>query len=538
MKLIKLYLLSILSGLLLSYGWFPNEFAPLLFVGFVPLLLVEQILFKRESRYRALTLFSCSYLTFFVWNCITSYWIKNASMEGALMALITNSLLMTIVFVMFHKAKQRIGEKWGSTIFVLFWMAFEYIHLRWDISWSWLTLGNGLYNNSSWIQWYEYTGVFGGSLWILLINNLIFSILKNRETDAGIRNKKIITALTLFILPIGVSLLIKYSYQHSTEVTDKSKTQRVVVVQPNIDPYDEKFSGNYIDQLDKMLRLATQKTDSTTDYVLFPETALQEDIWENAMEQSQSIIMIKQFLKKFPKLKMVVGASTRKFYKDGEKPSLTARRYIDFIHFYDEFNTALQLDSSRTIQKYHKSKLVPGVEAIPFPAIFKYVEALSLEMGGTSGSLGMQDERTVFTSSNKMASTAPVICYESIFGEYVSEYVKNGAQFISVITNDGWWGDTPGYKQHLRFSVLRAIETRRWVARAANTGVSAFVNPVGEMVQTTDYWVPAVLAQDIQLNSTLTFYTRYGDYIGFLAMWISLFILIYSWMIRFRIIKR
>ncbi|MBA3970909.1 MAG: apolipoprotein N-acyltransferase, partial [Bacteroidetes bacterium] len=312
----------------------------------------------------------------------------------------------------------------------------------------------------------------------------------------------------------------------------------IVIVQPNVDPYNEKFTGSYAQQLEKMLKLAVQKTDSTTEYVVFPETALVEDIWEDEFDKSSSLNSLKKFNSFFPTLKIIIGASTAKLYKPGEKLSETARKFTNDDAYYDAYNTALQIDNSGKMQQYHKSKLVPGVEHMPFLFFFKYFEKFALEMGGTTGSLGVQSERGVFTSPDGSATIAPVICYESIYGEYVSEYVRNGAQALAIITNDGWWGNTPGHVQHLKIGRLRAIENRRWIMRSANTGISCFISPSGEISQATEYWVPAVIKGSVELRNDFTFYTLYGDYIGRTAMYTAFLLIIYSWLIRFRIIKK
>ncbi len=532
LKTSHLYLLSLLSGLLLAFSWFPNGLAPLLFIAFIPLLNVEKIIFQHPGKYKTLTLFGCSYLAFFIWNVLTTWWIKNASYGGAAMAILCNALLMTIVMMLFHKVKRRIGEKWGSIIFICFWITFEYIHLQWDISWPWLTLGNVFADVPNWIQWYEYTGVFGGSLWVLVVNFMIvdfFQMIKYKV-------KTVVIISSVIILPILISFTILI-VKTNAKTAGNPVVCKVVAVQPNIDPYNEKFTGSSEEQLRKMLQLAVQKTDSTTDYLIFPETALTQDVWENNLNQSPDIKTLQHFLKQYPKLKIIIGASSAKVYQKGEELSATARNFSDADTYYDAYNTALQLDNTDRIQVYHKSKLVPGVEKMPFPFIFKYLGQFAIDLGGTIGSLGTQEERTVLTSSDNTMKAAPVVCYESIYGEYVGDYIKNGANFIAIITNDGWWGDTPGYKQHLKFGALRAIETRRWIARSANTGISCFINPLGEIQQPTEWWVPSVITGNIELNNDLTFYTRYGDYIARAAICIALLLTLYSWLIRFRILK-
>lgn len=534
MKTYQLYLLSLLSGILLTCAWFPNGLVPILFIGFVPLLLVEQTLFKDTQRYSALTLFACSFLTFFTWNILTTWWVKNASFGGAAMAIICNALLMTAVFMLFHKVKKRLGQQWGIALFISFWITFEFLHLDWDLTWPWLTLGNAFADTPNWIQWYEYTGVFGGSLWVLIVNAFIFLLIEEKLwKSVAVKRSKIIIVILLITLPIILSYIITPFIK-----TPTGKTIKVVIVQPNIDPYNEKFISGFEEQLQKMLQLASQKTDTTTDYLIFPETALTENLWEDEINQSVSIDMLQHYLKTFPKLKIIVGASTAKTYKQGEPLSATARKFTNADAYYDAYNTALQLDITGHIQIYHKSKLVPGVEKMPFPFIFKYFDQLAIDLGGTIGSLGIQDERSVFVSSDNSMKTAPVICYESIYGEYVAEYVKNGAQFISIITNDGWWDNTPGYIQLLKYGRLRAIETRRYIARSANVGVACIIDHKGELQQPTQYFTPAVLKGDIVLNDEQTFYTRFGDYIARTAMYLSALLIIYSWLMYFKGIKK
>ncbi len=529
MKKYQLYLLSLFSGLLLAFGWFPHGWLPLLFIAFVPLLLIEHIVFLDQTRFKSRMVFWATFLAFFTWNLVTTWWLKNASWGGAALAICLNSAFMSLVFLFYHKIKKRLGEKWGLLIFVSLWITFEFLYHNDQVTWPWLTLGNGFADTVGLIQWYEYTGVFGGSLWVLAINCLFFSCLINEVTK-----KKVTALLALVGIPVLFSILL----EHNSKNAASKEGYKVVIVQPNIDPYNEKFSGTYEEQLQKMLKLAADKIDSTTEYVVLPETALIEDIWEDELEESSSVITIRKFLLNYPGLKMVVGASTVKPFLPGEALSPTARKFYNANAYYDAYNTALQFDNSRTVQKYHKSKLVPGVEQMPMQFIFKYLDEFALEMGGTSGSLGVQSTRGVFAATDGPEKVAPVICYESVYGEYVTGYVKNGANFIAVITNDGWWGNTPGHVQHLKLSRLRAIENRRWVVRSANTGISCFISPEGEISQATKYWEPAAISGTIGLNNQQTFYTRFGDYIGRIAMYSAFLLIIYSWLIRFRIIKK
>jgi apolipoprotein N-acyltransferase len=226
---------------------------------------------------------------------------------------------------------------------------------------------------------------------------------------------------------------------------------------------------------------------------------------------------------------LVTGASSYRHYKKWETPSPTARKNRQGNYFYDSYNTALQLDTTELVQYSHKSKLVPGVERMPTWAGF--LEKYAIDLGGMTGSLGRDTIQHVFENHYSGMKIAPSICYESVYGEYMGEFVKKGAQLIFIITNDGWWRDTPGHRQHCSYARLRAIESRRSIARSANTGISCFVNQRGDMFQATKYWEPAAIKQTINANTELTFYTLHGDYIARICNWLLLqFLAVALWL--------
>jgi apolipoprotein N-acyltransferase len=185
----------------------------------------------------------------------------------------------------------------------------------------------------------------------------------------------------------------------------------------------------------------------------------------------------------------------------------------------------MMIDRFGAIQIYHKSKLVPGVEKMPYPEAFHFLEQYALKLGGISGSLGSQKIRNVLVTPEGIP-VAPAICYESVFGDFLSLYFRKGAEILFIMTNDGWWKDTPGYRQHLQYARLRAIEFRRCVARSANTGISAFINQRGDILRQTSWWQPAVISETLYRNKKVTFYAHYGDYIGFIATFFSALILL------------
>jgi apolipoprotein N-acyltransferase len=310
---------------------------------------------------------------------------------------------------------------------------------------------------------------------------------------------------------------------------EKGEAAEVVVVQPNIDPYKEKFrdSENFIpldQQLARLLELSESKITPNTKLVVWPETAMGSNFQEDQLNNYPEINTLKQFIAQHPGLDLLTGINSYQLYPDAKTASA---RYREDLGYYDVFNTGLYLTNDGRAELYHKSKLVPGVEKLPYPAFFKFLGPLAINLGGMVGTHGTQDTRTVFFhSQQKNIAAAPVICYESIYGGYVSEYVKNGASLICVITNDGWWSDSPGYRQHLQYATLRAIENRRCVARAANTGISGFINQRGDFMQRSEWWKQAALRENVKLNTNLTLYSRTGELIGPTAQWLAVLLIL------------
>jgi apolipoprotein N-acyltransferase len=523
MKKYQLLLLSVFSGLILSAGWPANGFAPLLFLGFVPLLLIENNFWENRSDNSRFTIFWFSFPAFVIWNLLTTYWIYNSTLVGAIAAIFLNSLFMSIVFTLFHITRRNLKQGMLSYLaLIAYWISFEFVHLHWDLNWPWLNLGNGFANFHKWIQWYEYTGTFGGSLWILLTNVFLYltinEFLKSKHFSKAFYTG-IISASLLILLPIATSLVIYKNF------AEKKSPISVLVIQPNIDPYTEQYDVAPRLVLERILKLAEEKTDSLTDFVIAPESAIQEYVWEDQIELTESSHIIREFIDRHKHPAMVIGISSRKLYLPGETLSPTARRFTDVDKYYDSYNTALYFGLKGNLQRYHKSRLTPGVEMMPYPKFFKFAEKYAIDLGGTVGSLATDPERIPFETADGL-KIAPSICYESVYGEFVAGFVKNGANVIFVITNDGWWGNTPGHRQHFLFSVLRAIETRRSVARSANTGTSAFINQRGDVSQATAYWEPAVIKQTINTNDQITFYVRYGDYIARVSVLVAFLILL------------
>ncbi|MEN9597896.1 MAG: apolipoprotein N-acyltransferase [Bacteroidota bacterium] len=510
----KYWVYSLLSGLLLIIAWPPLPFAFLSCVGFVPLFFLAAEKIKKRS------FFLLIFLSMLIWNIGTTWWVCNSTLIGGMSAIIVNSLLMCIPWMGYKQATQYFKPNTSLFIFVIYWLCFEHIHLNWELSWPWLTLGNVFANYTSFTQWYSFTGVGGGSLFVLLEN--VFIVIAIRTISAHTKwPHAMLRAASVLLLPI--SLYIGSSILLKNNTSSTSATKNMVAIQPNIDPYAKFSIETAASQISILLSLTEKAIDSNTVIVQWPETAMSVSEWQNLVTQNNYYQPIFSFIQKHPSLSLVSGIETYKNY-GAIKETSTARRMNDGS-YYDAFNAAVMIKANTPLAFYNKSKLVPGVESLP--SFLNILAPLFEKFGGTTGGYGRSENAEVFTSTDTNYIAAPIICYESIYGDYIRSYVQQKATVLSIVTNDGWWGNTAGYKQHVAYAKLRAIENNRWVVRSANTGISAIIDNKGNIVDSLDWDKQGYVKATIPNFTNISFYTEYGDYIYTLATGITIILILF-----------
>ena len=526
----KNFLLALATGLLLALAWPTYGFPLLLFFGFVPLLWATHNLNTKAAKRPKLKIFGLAYVAFFTFNIITTWWLYNSTPFGMWFAVLANALLMTFVWMLYVRISKRFSTDLSLVFLIALWMGYEFMHLNWEFAWPWLNLGNGFATYTGWIQWYEYTGTFGGTLWVWVLNALLFkALLAFKETKKlkplGIQ---MAIAFGIILIPIGISQLILANY------TEAENPVEIVLLQPNIDPYTEKYNTTNERIADLLFKEASKTLTPSTEYLIAPETVLAEGAGVDLrnFEFSREKEKATNFLNNYPNLNYLAGIQFYRVYSD-KAATLPTSNYVgkDRIGnpvWADFFNSAFLLNASDSTQIYHKSKLVVGVENFPYQSILKPVLGdVMLDLGGTVSMKTTQENRVAFTGTDG-TKVGPVICYESVYGDFVTGYVQEGAQFLAIITNDAWWGNTQGHKQHLNYARLRAIETRRSIARSANTGISAFIDQKGAITKELGYGLRGSLKGTINTNDRLTFYVRYGDYLAKLAFIPAIILLVLS----------
>lgn len=529
-----------LFAVLMSLPWLVPHLGFLSLFGLVPLLCLEHIAFQTGQKH----FWWWHYGAFVLWNAFTTFWVCNATVGGGIFAILANSLQMSAIFALFHFSRKKLRGALPYIFLAAMWIAWE----RWylvsaQISWPWLVLGNAFARSTRLIQWYEFTGTLGGSLWVWLCNLGIFALMSSlssgRWSTLAVKAKVSALAAVLFsfVLPAVSSVLIYADYE---EVADAEVD--VVIGQPNFDPYQKFSSMTQKEQNSVLLGLYEKELKGVDSPVLLlaPETFTSSVVLDRFGE-SVTWREFLRFLQDYPSANLLFGASTYDYHFCSEAPSLYARKIRDDF-WVESHNSALMMDASGRTDLYHKSKLVVGTELTPYPRLFNKVDDL---LGGVMARCSGQDEVSVLdfhlrdTLGNVAGtySLGSIICYESVYPEYCSGYVRKGAGFLTVITNDAWWGNTPGYMQHFSYSRLRAIETRRDIARCGNTGVSAFIDQRGDVLSRGPWWERTVLRGKVNLTSGQTFYVRNGDICGRVCCFVFLLLLLYlltSLVITFR----
>jgi apolipoprotein N-acyltransferase len=581
---LKLMVCLFLPALLFWLAWEPMPFTPLVFIAFVPFFYLAEW-GRSTSKGKN---FGVLFLALMLWNISTTWWVWFASDVGAIAMLILNSLLMYLPFGLSRWLQRKKWFKWDAKwLFIALWLLYEYGHHRWDLSWPWLTLGNAFSGMPWYVQWYELTGTLGGTALILSVNILVYQALNRDPLNV---NRSL---MMRFRLPVALVLLFGLLSvvmgQLASDFVDQKKSKlkqpyRVVAIQPNYDPYDEKF---VLDPM-QMVRDMAKTSDSAgpADCILWPETSLvgNIDVGSPAQDQQVSFLMhhwqkngtadvesARDSAQNHPRTakppSMLIGSNMIHWYTwmGKGKPDMAARQSSNPEYWYTLHNSALWIQPELwthgnslvrgDIQFYHKSKLVPGTEQLPFVTVLPFLErlAISLDENSASGTLGKNAMAKALGKGN--SKVAPIICYESIYGDYVSEYVKDGASWLAVITNDAWWNNTPGHKQHFSYAKLRAIEQRKWVVRSANTGISGFIDPLGRTTMRSGWYqgrderssevaldkhsddgkitqvgTQLALSQTIYLNQYRTIYNRLGD--GKILAMLLLSMLFLSWFNR------
>lgn len=487
---------------------------------------------KTVKSFSALSqLFLYSYTSFFIWNLLCCYWLILTALSApdlteaiisalaGLAAVVLNPLVMTIPILVWGFLRKFITNQLLSLWLLLpFWLTFEYLHFRWDLTWPWLTLGNAFAPFPYYVQYYEFTGVLGGSALIWISNLLIVQFMVFFDTYSS--RKIFIRAtilLTLWLIPFISNFWI---LDENRDVFKSNGYLNVRVIQPNIDPYQKFQVLTPEQQIARLCSLTTLHSLSDIDLVVWPETAIPEGILRDQFATIPLLAPVRKIIEENPHISLATGLVEYHIFRPKGTPPASARPYSNDL-FFELYNSVAIMNGQGDEFTYQKAKLVPLIERMPFLESLNFLKKFHIDLGGNFGNCGYPDSLFCL----KTFTGVPVafwICYESVFGDHTRKFAQKGAQLACIITNDGWWKQSSGYIQHRYHSTLRSIEIRRCIARSANTGTSLFTDNQGNITQMSQYDTPAVLDNKLLLYQAQTVYTQIGDWIGVLASGITL----------------
>jgi apolipoprotein N-acyltransferase len=509
---IPIWILPILSILFYYISWNPISLWPFIFLFPLPMLLFLQKGYEKNIANWKMKISVISALLLV--NTVLTLWVSNAHWSGTLAAGIVNTILMTTPFILANRYIRKGQFKFTSFIFILSFVSLEYLQNFWDLTWHWFNLGNTLSSAPGIIQWYQFTGVHGGSFWILSFSVLVYLYI----------NKANLFKILISFLLINISVL--FLNLNTTKPNNKNPLVKSIIYQPNLDAYHQKFDIPLSTQIKDFINYLPKDSSQEDIYVFLPETFLHRRINTKNIQDDKYVKYFQELLP-HENIYILSGASMIKTNLNKSDLHHKGVRHNPYTkNNYISYNSALLFNKKTIFGHYHKSKLVAGVETTPFKSFLEilFTNVFQLDLGGVSGDLGVNSEAINLT--NGKIHIAPTICFESTFSDYTTSFTNKKNDLISIITNDDWWGNTAGHKQHFEIAKIRAIENNKWVVRSANTGISGIINNKGEVIEKLDYKKGGIITQNVMLHSSPSFYAKNGNILARLCIFVCVLLIL------------
>ncbi len=532
MKL-KNFLIYLITGLCFGLAFPPVNFYLFIFVGFVLLLnIIENCKNYKE-------LLGRTYITVIFFELVATSWISLAGMResadrflilGGIFVLLFHPVFILVPVVFYYSVFKNLKIKKFSNIhlfsFPFIWVTFEYLQTLTEVTFPWLLAGNAFTAKLEKIQYIDYSGVYGISFWVCVLSVLVFYLYKNLKNSSGAISEELgkkknvaalIAVLLVYIMPNFYTVISSPQNKYLDNTEEKIT---VGVIQPNINAW-AKWGANQkvlINDYTAMIKELAYKNPEAKMIVL-PETAIPfyllyssyDDlykIFKNTCDSSNTTVL--------------TGTPDLLLYENPSNAKVDSKKFNSSNQYYDTYNSAVLIEKDKEknrFQKYNKIKLVTGSERMPYQEKLPFLKNL-IRWGVGISSYQLGEDTTVFLLDNKYKFNT-AICFESIFPGFFSDFVNKGAQFSVVITNDAWWGKLFGTYQHNQYAVLRAIENRRWIVRCANTGISCFIDPYGNIYNETQINQKISFTGNIGIRNDKTFYTLNGDVFSVVCLCIS-----------------
>ena len=537
MKNRNIYLSAVLSGLLLFFAFPPMPLYILAFIGFIPLL------YALESRING-KVFLILYLTFIIYQLGTNWWVGSWQpnsdpflMISGVVLVFVHPFFFLVPMYIYLIIRKKLGRDLALWLFPFIWVAFEWGHSLSDFSYPWLTIGYTPIYNTYFAQIADIAGVYGISFIIVLVNILIlkiFFLFKDARKNfienvwkIGRAKNYLVLLLCAFIIPY-IYGIIRYTAIEND--SGKYEKLRIGIIQPNINPWAkwEKSVGSQIRDF-LVLEDSLSSAVNNLDLIIYPETAIPYMDFRLNSDHKFDFFQNRANKKDFS---ILTGFADIYLYKKDEIIPNTAK-LLDSARgqYYDSYNAAIMINPKPydTIKNniYHKMKLTPFSERVPFAEYLTFAtDLIKWGVGISSWQKGSNQHTLRMKNHNKSVDIGSVICIESIYPNFVRNFAKENAQLLVVITNDAWYDHTPGPIQHFIISQMRAIETRRYIARCANSGISGFIKPNGDILKLAPQYKTIGIYDDIPIKYYNSLYVKFGDWLPESAALISIIFLL------------
>jgi len=482
LSLQTIILLSVISVSFFFLAWPLVGLTPFIFLALAPLVIVAR---NREIKYNYKMFII--WLSFIISNIAISFWITKLSVVGAIVYWVVSATLQTLPFLF-------LLSKTSSYIaFISFWILLEGLQLHSEFSFPLFILGNALSGLPALIQWYQITGVLGGSLWVLLVNLLVAEAI-----GLGLR-KAALAIVPVLLLPIVSNFIFS---------TKKSyKNLNVLIGHINVNCYTEKFAQTSDELLAKYVKITKTKLTNNTDLILWPETAVTDFGWlEDIPTKNRTLNSLIDSLKIYPNTTLITGGI---LYEKAPFNAPSSSYSEEMGYSFYTYNSAIGLDfENQNISIRHKEKLVPVEEYQPYPFLTKYLSFIYSSLSG------LKFNKKILGNSMfeiKQSRILPLICFEILYGDFVNKKSLK-ANGIVLLMNEGWYDNLWASGQFLAITKIRAIEQQKNIAIASNRGNSGFVHPDGTFETTNRHKAEAITGL-LGLNKTRTFYAQFGDFI-------------------------
>ncbi len=515
----KELILGFFSGILLGLSFPPIPLTYLIFTAMVPYLLVL------EKRNTLAEINRFTYFTIFFFNLTTLYWVGSWTKDADPFLMVAGSVLMffnPIVFLipstLYYYAKKYFNKDFAIYLLPWFWLFYEYIYSITDFKFPWISLSNGLPYLNSYIQIADVIGSYGLTVLIIYTNIFAYKLLVNFELKGKCDCKFLLLFLIFLLAPIIYGQIKINSYEPTN-----SKI-KVGLIQPNLNPNKKWEVGNLDEQIDNYFDLSYQASEQNVDLIIWPETAL--PVYLMTEQYSREAKRIQDYVDRF-RVPILTGMPHANFYFDATKAPAEAKPVKNSDILYTSYNSILFFSPDKEVEQYGKIKLVPFGEKVPlvdaFPVLGKWIK---WNVGISSWNTGTDTVVFEGTSyiSEEQYKVGGVICIEAIYPDFIAAFVNKGAEFIAVVTNDSWYGNSSGPYQHKEMQVLRAVENRRSLVRAANGGISCIINPLGITTESTEMFSKGILVGDVELRNEKTFFTENPILFPKIAIFISVLV--------------